>query len=121
MAPSRRVFLEVFRLKEAIAVGTTASYALINHETQTNTTPKVLFMTQIGRLIHWEANEVNEVNEVNEMNEMNEVTKFLSSFISFISFALRRFHFRVWLSFGGLILFFVFYFVVTRLVSCCLV
>ena len=87
MAPSRRVFLEVFRLKEAIAVGTTASYALINHETQTNTTPKVLFMTQIGRLIHWEANEVNEVNEMNEMNEMNEVnemTKFLSSFISFV-------------------------------------
>ena len=95
MAPSRRVFLEVFRLKEAIAAGTTASYALINHETQTNTTPKVLFMTQTGRLIHWEANEVNEMNEmnemneVNEMNEMNEMAKFLSSFISFISFVLR--------------------------------
>ena len=67
-------------------MGTTASYALINHETQTNATPKVLFMTQIGRLTHWEANEVNEVNE---MNEMNEVAKFLSSFISFISFVLR--------------------------------
>ena len=84
MAPSRRVFLEVFRLKEAIAVGTTASYALINHETQTNTTPKVLFMTQIGRLTHWEANEVNEMNEMNEMNEVNERTKFLISFISFV-------------------------------------
>ena len=77
MAPSRRVFLEVFRLKEAIAVGTTASYALINHETQTNTTQKVLFMTQTGRITHW---------GTNEMNEMNEVAKFLSSFISFISF-----------------------------------
>ena len=44
------------------------------------------------------------MNEVNEMNEMNEVAKFLSSFISFISFVLRRLRFRVWLSFGGLIL-----------------
>ena len=93
MAPSRRVFLEVFRLKEAIAVGTTASYALINHETQTNTTPKVLFMTQIGRLTHWGMNEMNEMNELTKWGErnerINEMTKFLSSFISFISFVLR--------------------------------